>query len=115
MNTLELIVLVVLVVLALLFLGGYLASGRRRGGERAALVARTEQADQQLAAAHAEDNGWAPDALETAARAAAAGPVRSLTLVQVVDRPGTEADEAVFDADGQRIVLARHGDEWVAR
>ena len=42
-----------------------------------------------------------------------------LHLVQVVDRPGTEADEAVFRAiDGHReedVMLGREGGQWVAR
>jgi hypothetical protein len=37
----------------------------------------------------------------------------------VVDKPGTEADEAVFRAiDGHReedLILGREGDRWVAR
>jgi hypothetical protein len=33
-------------------------------------------------------------------------------LVQVVDLPGTDADEAVFDADGERLVLDRRSGDW---
>ncbi len=45
--------------------------------------------------------------------------VEELTLVQVVDKPGIDADEAVFSVRGggheHRVVLGRAGDEWVAR
>jgi hypothetical protein len=33
--------------------------------------------------------------------------------VQVVDRPGTDEDEAVFMADGQELRLGRRNGEWV--
>ena len=36
-------------------------------------------------------------------------------LVQVVDMPRIEEDEAVFEADGERLVLGRSGDRWVVR
>jgi len=120
MDTLGIVLLVVLAVLALLFVGGYVASGRRRAAERARLQALILEADRGLAAAHAEDKGWERASLEAAARAAAAarrGGVapKQLVLVQVVDKPGTDEDEAVFEADGERIVLGRDGGRWVAR
>src|SRR5687767_5980729 len=100
-------ILIVLLVLALLlvalFVGGYIANGRRRDNERTALHARVQQADQHLARAHAEDKGWERGGLESAARTAfrdrhGREPER-LHLVQVVDKPGIEEDEAVFEAD----------------
>ncbi len=120
MDTLGIVIVVVLVLLALLFVGGYVANARRRAADRDRLRALTQEADQGLAAAHAENKGWERTGLEAAAREAAAarrGGVapRQLTLVQVVDRPGTEEDEAVFEADGERIVLGRAGGRWVAR
>jgi type II secretory pathway pseudopilin PulG len=111
------IILVALGVLAILLaIGGWVASSRRHAAESAALHAQAQEADQHLARAHAEDKGWHRDILEAAARAAyterhGTDPAR-LTLVQVVDLPGTEADEAVFDADGERLVLGRRGGEW---
>ena len=43
--------------------------------------------------------------------------IRELTLVQVVDRPGTEEDKAVFrvaaEALRMRITLGRVDGEWV--
>ena len=119
MDPLAIVLIVIAVVLVLLFAGGYVANARRREAEREALHARVRAADQHLAAAHAEDKGWERTTLEAAARAAVeqrtgAGP-RELVLVQVVDRPGTDADEAVFDADGTELVLGRRDGEWVAR
>ena len=118
MDPLAIVLIVIAVVLLLLFAGGYVANARRRDAERAALHARVREADQQLAAAHAEDKGWERASLEAAARAAAeqrtgAAP-RELVLVQVVDRPGTDADQAVFHADGTELVLGRRDGEWVA-
>ena len=115
-----LIVLIVLLVLVVaLAVGGYVANGRRRRAERAALHAQAREADQQLAQAHAEDKGWERAGLEEAARSAYAerhgGRPRELMLVQVVDRPGTDEDEAVFDADGERLVLGRRSGRWAPR
>ena len=119
MDALSIVLLVVAALLLVLFVGGYLANARRRRSERARLRALAQEADQHLAAAHAEDKGWERSGLEAAAqeafRARAGRPPAELTLVQVVDRPGTDEDEAVFEADGQRLVLGRRGDSWVAR
>jgi len=114
-----LIVLIVLVLLiAALAVGGYVANARRREAERAALHAQAQEADRHLAQAHAEDKGWERGTLEAAARAAYAErhgrEPAHLLLVQVVDRPGIEQDEAVFDADGERLVLERQSGDWVA-
>ena len=42
--------------------------------------------------------------------------VRELMLVRVVDRPGTEEDQALFrvitDVGSEEILLVRHGDSW---
>ena len=42
-----------------------------------------------------------------------------LQLVQVVDKPGTEDDQAVFrvvtDHGSEHLHLDRHGDTWVPR
>jgi len=119
------IVLIVLGGLALLlFTGGYVAVARRSRAGESALRAEVEQADRALALAHAADKGWEREGLERAARAAFAE--RSggrepavLELVQVVDRPGTDEDEAVFraitDGGAETIHLARTGDTWLAR
>jgi hypothetical protein len=119
MDLLAIVLIVFAVVLVLLFIGGYVSNARRREAGRAALHARVQQADQHLALAHADDKGWERSALEAAARAAyeqrtGAAP-RELVLVQVVDRPGTDADEAVFHADGTELVLGRRDGAWAAR
>ena len=119
MDAIGIVLLVVAGLLLLLFIGGYAANARRRRAERARLTALAAQADQHLAAAHAEDKGWERRGLEQAARQVfldrAGHPPSELTLVQVVDRPGTDEDEAVFEADGERLVLGRRGDAWIAR
>ena len=116
MSVLAVVLIVLAVVVLLLFVGGYIANARRREAERAALHARAREADRHLADAHAQDKGWERAALEDAAREAyiaqhGQAPER-LTLVQVVDRPGVDEDEAVFDADGSELVMGRRGGEW---
>ncbi|HEV2814448.1 MAG TPA: hypothetical protein VGW10_14430 [Solirubrobacteraceae bacterium] len=116
MTVLAIVLIVIAVVVVLLFAGGYVANARRREGERAALHARAREADRHLADAHAQDKGWERNALEEAARAAYVAahgaPPERLTLVQVVDMPGMDEDEAIFDADGEQIVMGRRGGEW---
>jgi len=119
------ILIVVFVVLAVVFfVGGYIAAGRRREGREAQLLQAIKSADAALAQARAGDRGWDLAVLEAAAREACASrfgglqPER-LHLIQVVDRPGTDADEAVFRIiAGHRqedVVLGREGGQWVAR
>ena len=114
---LTIVIVVVVLLIAVLAIGGYVAQGRRNAAEDAALRERAQLADQHLARAHAEDKGWERSTLEAAARAAYAErhPGRApdqLMLIQVVDRPGTDEDEAVFHADGDRLVLGRRDGEW---
>ena len=117
MDTVLIVVIVVVVLLVALFVGGYIAKGRRNEAEEPGLRARVQEADQHLARAHAEDNGWERSGLEAAARSAFAErhgrEPAALHLVQVVDMPGTEKDEAVFEADGERLVLGREHDRWI--
>jgi hypothetical protein len=123
MSTLT-IVVVVVAIIVLLAIGGAVANARRRA-PRAHLEASVEEVDRALAAAHAADKGWEPQALQNAARRAfeAARPgvgVREQALVTVLDRPGTDQDEAVFRfvrADGreEHLRLARSGGEWTSR
>ncbi len=119
MEPLAIVLIVVAVLVLLLFAGGYVANARRREADRAALHARAQEADRHLAAAHAEDKGWERATLEAAARSAFAErhgvQPRELQLVQVVDRPGTDEDEAVFSGDGQELVLGRRDGAWIAR
>jgi hypothetical protein len=106
----------------LLFALGWVASKRRAQSTEAGFQAQLEEANHALAAARAEDRGWERANLEAAARAAhtRARPeaqISELHLIQVVDRPGTESDQARFrvvDAHGEHeVLLGRRGDEWV--
>ena len=114
------IVLAGIVVLAvILFVGGLYVTGRRQTALSTELVARIEAADAALADARAQDKGWERATIEAAARAAAGGEVSELHLVQVVDKPGTDADQAVFrvvGADGAEhtVTLGRRDGAWVA-
>ncbi|MFL5821023.1 MAG: hypothetical protein ACJ76S_10130 [Solirubrobacteraceae bacterium] len=124
MSTLTVVVVVAVAVVVLLAIGGAVANARRRPS-RPELEASVEEANRALAAARAADKGWEPRALEAAARRAfeATRPgaeVRGQYLVAVLDRPGTDEDQAVFrfvTADGReaRVTLGRSGGEWVAR
>jgi type II secretory pathway pseudopilin PulG len=118
---------VVLIVLALLVLalvaGGYVVVARRTDSRDQQLLEQLRQAERALAQAHAADKGWDRATLEAAARAAAAqrfsaSGIRALRLVQVIDRPGTDADQAVFRVetdDGEHsITLGRSGGVWGA-
>ncbi len=121
-STLGLILLVLLAVLVLLVAGGYVAMTRRTDKRDAALRRELKRAERELAQAHANDKGWDPAVLASAARAAAAerfgdATVGAPLLVQVIDRPGTDADQAVFHvetADGaeHRMTLGRSGGVW---
>jgi hypothetical protein len=115
------IIIVVFVLLAvLLFVGGLIANGRRTRSQEDELRVAIREADQALALARAGDRGWDRDLLEAAAREAFAArspvEVRELMLLQVVDRPGTEEDQALFrvitDAGSEEILLVRQGDAW---
>jgi type II secretory pathway pseudopilin PulG len=118
-NTLDIVLLAVAAVLILVVVVGSSIARRRTEARDAQLRQRLTAANEALAQAHADDNGWARDTLEAAALAAA-GPVPpdELHLVQVIDRPGIEADEAVFQAvtDGQsrEIRLGRTDEGWTA-
>jgi hypothetical protein len=120
-STLTIIVLVLVAVLVLLALGGALARRRQMAGSRGRFDANLLQVNRDLAAAHAEDRGWERSALEEAARSAYAAErdgadPGELVLMQVVDRPGTDDDHAVFRAgpDGrERLTLGRREGRWV--
>ena len=124
MSVLAIVLIILAALLVLLFAGGFVANERRQRARAAQLRAQIEAADQALAQARAGDRGWDLAALEAVAREACASRFggrqpEQMHLVQVVDRPGTDADEAVFRAiDGDReedVVLGREGGQWVAR
>jgi type II secretory pathway pseudopilin PulG len=119
-STLAVIVIVIVVLLVLLIVGGLIANERRTRDREDETRRAAREADQVLAQARASDRGWERSLLEAAAREAFAArspaEVRELLLVQVVDRPGTEEDQALFrvvtDVGSEEILLVRHGDTW---
>jgi hypothetical protein len=113
--------IIVIVVLLVLAIGGYFANRQRLARTRPAFEARLAKVNQDLAAALAEDRGWAPEHLEEAARAAWAQQhpeqePEAVTLYEVLDRPGKQEDKAVFQfrAGGREhlLTLGRSDDEW---
>ena len=123
MSTLEIVLIAVVGALALLALGGYLANARRRRAGEARFDVSLDEVNRQLAAAHAQDKGWEPSALNAAARRSfadqrVADEIREEALVAVIDRPGTDEDRAVFrfvtDAGTFLLTLGRAGGEWAA-
>src|SRR3954465_9893051 len=109
--------LIVIVVLGLLLAGGIYARHRQLARSRPAFERALAQVDHDLAAAAASDRGWDRELLQAAARRISAEQFGSepeeLTLVEVIDRPGTEEDQAVFDVrtggEGRPAGLARRG------
>lgn len=116
---LDIVVVGVILVLALLAAGGVIARRRQLARTEARFDANLAQVNRDLAAAHAEDRGWERGGLHAAARAAWAEArpgtePGELVLVQIVDRPGTEDDKAIFRSTaGSRLTLGRRGGEWV--
>ena len=122
MPTWAIIVLAVFAAFLLLALFGALAASLRNRRRRERFGSSLDEVDRSLADARATDRGWERGALEAAARRAfeAERPgveIHELTLVQVVDKPGTEEDKAIFrvrsDGGESRLTLGRHGDDWV--
>jgi hypothetical protein len=119
-STIAVIVIVFVLLVVLLIVGGLVANARRARGEEDELLASLHEADRALAAARAVDRGWDREAMEAAARAAFAArspaEIGELLLLQVVDRPGTEEDQALFrvvtDAGSEDILLVRNEGAW---
>jgi hypothetical protein len=119
-SVIAVIVVVFVLLVVLLLVGGFVANARRVRGQEDELRFAIREADQALALARAGDRGWDRDVLEGAAREAFAArspaEIRELMLLQVVDRPGTEEDQALFrvvtDAGSEEILLVRQGDAW---
>ena len=121
-STLGIVLLVLAVVIVLLAIGGYTAMTRRMRAREGGLQRELKQAERALAQAHALDKGWDRATLEAAARAVVAerfgdSARGELQLVQVIDRPGVDADQAVFryaapDGQEHRITLGRSGGVW---
>ena len=109
--------IIVIVVLALLAVGGAYARTRQLKRSRPTFDATLEQVNRDLAAAAAQDRGWDRDTLEEAARriyaAERGGEPASLQLVEVIDRAGTDQDQAVFRCGDERLTLGRRDGQWV--
>src|SRR4051795_2978771 len=131
--------IIVLVVLVILVVGGIIARNRQLARSRPAFERALARVDHDLAAAAAADRGWgrarprgagrrvsaerggARARLGAAARRISAERFGSdpdeLTLVEVIDKPGTEEDQAVFDVSAggsrHRAVLGRRDGDWV--
>lgn len=118
MSVLDIVLLVIAGVLLAVVLIGLGVSRRHAEAREAALLAHLATANEALAQAHAEDNGWDRATMEAAARAAYDGPVDALHLVHVIDKPGVDDDEAVFHAvsagRSSEIRLARRGGTWAS-
>ena len=121
MSILAIVIVAVLGLLALLAAGGMLANAGRRRRLEPRLEASLDEVNRRLADAHAQDKGWERGALEAAAREAFAQrrpgeEVREMVLVQVVDRPGTDQDKAVFRfvtaAGTAYLTLGRREGAW---
>jgi hypothetical protein len=113
--------LIVLIVLAVLAVGGAIARRAQLARTRGAFDASLERANRDLATAAAADRGWDRATMESAARRIFAEPrgaePERLLLVEVLDRPGTDEDQAVFHAEfggtTQAVTLGRRGGDWV--
>jgi hypothetical protein len=115
------VLLIIVLVFVVLAVGGMIARFMLQRRTEAHSRALLEKADRDLAEAAAQDRGWDRVRLEDAARSAYAEnrgrEPDELLLVEVLDRPGTDEDLAVFraEAEGARhvLTLGRRGDEWV--
>ena len=110
--------IIVIVVVLLLAVGGYFARKRQLERSRPAFERSLEQVNRDPAAAAAADRGWDRGTLEAAARRIyseerdGAEPP-DLTLIEVLDRPGTDKDQAVFRCGAETLTLGRRDGEWV--
>jgi hypothetical protein len=112
--------IIVLIVLAVLAIGGMIARTRQLRRSRPAFEANLEKVNRDLADAAAQDRGWDRPHLEEAARRCYAeergAEPGEMVLIEVLDRPGTDQDQAVFRVDGrEHFTLGRRGGEWVAQ
>jgi hypothetical protein len=115
------LIIVIAVLAALILLGGvanFVAERRTRAG----FDERVSEADRALAAAAAADRGWERAGLEAAARSCwetrrPGEDIHALELVEVIDRPGTDDDHAVFRVKcagrPARLTLGRRDGAWV--
>ncbi len=118
MSTVLIVLIVVVVLVVALAVGGAIAQRRRMERNTAVFERELESVNEDLAAARAEDRGWERATLEQAAAEAYAAerpgtPAPELTLVRIVDRPGTDEDKAVFRTGaGEELTLGRRDGVW---
>lgn len=122
MTTLGIVLIVIGALILLLVAGGWVAATRRATAGEQSLRRELARAQRALAQAYALDRGWDRTVMEAAARDAAArllgdGAFSELQLVQVIDKPGKDEDQAVYrvqtaDGDEHWITLGRSGDVW---
>ena len=113
--------LIVLIVVIVLAVGGALARRAQLARSRSAFDSSLDRVNRDLATAAAQDRGWDRAKLEAAARrlfaAERGAEPEELTLVEVLDRPGTDEDRAVFRAvhggAEHALTLGRREGEWV--
>jgi hypothetical protein len=110
--------IIVLAVLLVLAVGGAIAARRRLTATQDRFELDLQRVNLDLATAHAQDRGWERGALEASARQAYAAQhdgnePPELELVQVIDKPGTDEDKAVFRCGNERLTLGRRDGEWV--
>ena len=119
MSTTLIVVLVVVALIVVLAAGGAIAQRRRMTRNTCTFREQLEHVNADLAQARAQDRGWDREAMESAAREAYARErpgtgEPELTLVRVIDRPGTEEDKALFRAGrGELLTLGRREGAWV--
>ncbi len=117
----EIVLLVVIALIVALAVGGMIAQRRRLARNRPVFESSLEEVNHDLAVARAKDRGWEAQTLDAAARDAYArergGAPAELTLVRIVDRPGTDADKAIFRAESggrrEELTLGRQDGAWV--
>jgi hypothetical protein len=110
--------IIVLAVILVLAVGGAYARSRQLARSRPAFEASLEQVNRDLATAAAQDRGWDRGTLEDAARRIyreeSGRDAGDLVLIEVLDRPGTDQDQAVFRVAGaERFTLGRRDGDWV--
>jgi hypothetical protein len=121
-STLGIVLLAIGALIVVLVAGGWVAATRRTRSREEALCRELERAQRALSQAQALDRGWDRTVMDAAARRAAAqrlgdGAFSELQLVQVIDKPGKDNDQAVYrvetaDGDEHRITLGRTDDVW---
>jgi uncharacterized Ntn-hydrolase superfamily protein len=113
--------IIVLAVLLVLAVGGAIARRAQLARTRDAFESALDRANRDLAAAAAQDKGWDRETMEAVARRVFATErgtePDSLELIEVIDLPGIDQDEAVFRAHhgdhSHDITLGRRDGEWV--